>query len=361
MRYDEQVPAEATTGLRGVQALVAAEPWALRNSRWIVAVGGTLTVVLGLVAVFLLPTAERVVGDFSGGDLQRARADVRTSGLALATGVGAATAGLLAWGRLELSRRQHEIDRERYVFDELLQSRQHDLAEQSQRNERFARSVELLGHADGSVRLGALYALEGLARDNFDRQTVYDVISAYARAHVPASQAFDIIASFDASDAQSDSAEFEVDAVDAIPPEETRTDDYEAAITICLRVPLEWSVSLDLRDTLIVERTVRDVADINLAGASLMDCRFDATTVTRCSFLRATLTRCRFFGSHIVDCRFAGSDLSACVFNDVRLIGGSLDGATLNNTAFARSEYDSTTSWPDGQPPPGAAHDPSLR
>lgn len=361
MRYDGPVASRDSAPVRGVGSLEAAEPWALRNSRWIVIVGGALTVVLGLLAVFYLPTFDQVVGKFTGGDLQRARADVRTSGLALATGVGAATAGLLAWGRLELSRRQHQIDRERYVFDEELQSRQHDLAEQSQRIDRFARSVELLGHAEASVRLGALYALEGLARDDFDRQTVYDVISAYARTHVPLTQTFEVVESFDSKDSESGAAARDDQELAAIPPEETRTDDYEAAITICLRVPVQWSLVLDLRDTLLIERGIRDLADVNLAGASLIDCEFHPMTVARCSFLRATLTRCRFLGTRLVDCRFARSDMSACVFNEVRLVGGSLDSTNLGDSVFDGAEFDSTTSWPDGQPPDGTTHNPSLR
>ncbi len=354
------VPTEASTVVQGVQALEAAEPWAMRNSAWIVVMGGTLTVVVGLIAVFLLPTVDRVVGKFSGGDLQRARADVRTSGLALATGVGAATAGLLAWGRLELSRRQHHIERKRYVFDEDLQLRQHELAEQSQRNERFARAVELLGHADGSVRLGALYALEGLARDKFDRQTVYDVISAYARSHVPASQTFEVVESGGADWPQSSIEDTNDTELDAIPLAEGRTDDYEAAITLCLRVPDAWSVHIDLRDALIVDRNIGDVADINFAGATLADCHVDAATVARCSFVRATLTSCRFLGAYIVDCRFAGADLSACVFNKVTFVGTSLDRASLADLVFDDAKYDLTTSWPNGEAPDGATESTSL-
>jgi len=354
LAIDRTVSTKASNAVRGVRAIEPVEPWAMRNSGAIVLIGGGLTVVLGLVAVFLLPALDSVVGNFSGGDLQRARADIRTSGLALATGVGAATAGLLAWGRLELSRRQHHIDRERYLFDEDLQLRQHELAEQSQRNERFAKSVELLGHSDGSVRLGALYALEGLARDNFDRQTVYDVISAYARSHVPTPHTFEVRDSVDVDATKSINEEIDDGEFLALPAEDRRTDDYEAAITICLRVPLAWALRLDLRDTLLVDRTIPNVARINLAGASFTDCQFDAATVTDCSFLRATLTRCRFLNAQVVDCRFAGASLSSCLFDEVSFVGTSLDSATLGDCVFDRTTYDLTTSWPHGKAPDGA-------
>lgn len=338
----------------GVQALEASEPWALRNSTWIVTLGGLMTTLFGLVAIFVLPTVDRVVGNFAGGDLQRARADIRTSGLAMATGVGAATAGLLAWGRLELSRRQHRIDRERYAFDEALQSRQHALAEQSQRNERFARAVELLGHSDLSVRLGALYALEGLARDNFDRQTVYDVVSAYARNHVRPSATFEVLEREVAGWVDHGDESVEEGEIDTIHPEDIPTDDdYEAAITICLRVPVDWSVEVDLRDTVIVGRVFRDVADANFNGSTFRDCHFAAATIARCSFLRASLTGCRFLGATIVDCRFAEAAMSACLFSEVTVVGSSLDSTALEDSVFDSVQYDPTTSWPAGQPPVG--------
>jgi len=66
--------------------------------------GRLLTVLVGLGAVFVLPTIERLVGNFVGGDIQRASADVRSSGLGLAAGIGVVSARLLTLGRLELSR-----------------------------------------------------------------------------------------------------------------------------------------------------------------------------------------------------------------------------------------------------------------
>jgi hypothetical protein len=58
----------------------------------------------------------------------------------------------------------------------------HELEREKVADERFARSVELLGNAADQVRVGALHALAGLARSSPRyRQTVLDVLCAYLR------------------------------------------------------------------------------------------------------------------------------------------------------------------------------------
>ncbi|WP_116046231.1 pentapeptide repeat-containing protein [Amycolatopsis palatopharyngis] len=102
---------------------------------------------------------------------QTSRSDaLRTGGLA-----GGAVIALYAlWlndrrrrveeARQEIERQRHEHDRERVA------------------DERFARSVELLGNEADQVRVGALHALAALAKGRVDyTQTVLDVLCAYLR------------------------------------------------------------------------------------------------------------------------------------------------------------------------------------
>jgi len=58
----------------------------------------------------------------------------------------------------------------------------HELESDKVGDERFVRSVELLGHGADQVRVGAMHALAGLARSTPRyRQTVLDVLCAYLR------------------------------------------------------------------------------------------------------------------------------------------------------------------------------------
>ena len=60
----------------------------------------------------------------------------------------------------------------------------HARATDAEITDRYARAVGDLGHADISVRLGALYALERLARNStVDTATIYEVLCAWTRVH----------------------------------------------------------------------------------------------------------------------------------------------------------------------------------
>ena len=60
------------------------------------------------------------------------------------------------------------------------------LTEEGQITERFTRAVEQLGSDKTEVRLGGIYALERIARDSErDRETSFQVISAFVRGRVP--------------------------------------------------------------------------------------------------------------------------------------------------------------------------------
>ncbi|GAA1356076.1 pentapeptide repeat-containing protein [Saccharothrix algeriensis] len=102
---------------------------------------------------------------------------VKTGGLA-----GGAVVALYAlW--LNDRRRRTDEDRQRIEAQrhELENARaEHDRARVA--DERFARSVELLGHDTEQVRVGAMHALAGLARSRPEyTQTVLDVLCAYLR------------------------------------------------------------------------------------------------------------------------------------------------------------------------------------
>jgi hypothetical protein len=179
-------------------------------------------------------------------------------------GIAALTAGLLAWGRLEQSRRQHILDQEaadravatqRLAVDaQHLATRAHKATEWGQVTERFTTAVEQLGHTDPSVRLGALYSLEALAHESHrDRPAIIEVVCAYARHH--------------SIRRHPDGTPVFVDVADG-PPVKALVDgkdvDYKAAITIALRLPAVWNLPVrNLRGTV--------VADLNLASLGLED------------------------------------------------------------------------------------------
>ncbi|MET0234162.1 MAG: hypothetical protein ABW224_05970 [Kibdelosporangium sp.] len=87
--------------------------------------------------------------------------------------------------RQEIERRRHDLENQRHSLEQTRQNMeaqrmQHDRERST--DERFARSIELLGSEADQVRVGAMHALAGLARSRSEyTQTVLDVLCAYLR------------------------------------------------------------------------------------------------------------------------------------------------------------------------------------
>ncbi|MDQ0378398.1 pentapeptide repeat-containing protein [Amycolatopsis thermophila] len=106
---------------------------------------------------------------------------LRTGGLAS----GAVIALYALWlndRRRRVEERRQETERERHELELLRAERDRERVT----DERFAKSVELLGSEADQVRVGALHALAGLARSNPEyTQTVLDVLCSYLRRPFP--------------------------------------------------------------------------------------------------------------------------------------------------------------------------------
>jgi hypothetical protein len=98
---------------------------------------------------------------------------------------GLAGGALVALYALWLNDRRRRTDEERQrieVARQQLEDARADHDRSRVADERFARSVELLGHEAEQVRVGAMHALAGLARSRTEyTQTVLDVLCAYLR------------------------------------------------------------------------------------------------------------------------------------------------------------------------------------
>ena len=111
------------------------------------------------------------VGGWLLADPATSRSDaLKTGGLA-----GGAVVALYA---LWLNDRRRRVEEARQAVEQ----QRHDVDRERISDERFAKSVELLGHEADQVRVGALHALAGLARSRPEyRQTVLDVLCSYLR------------------------------------------------------------------------------------------------------------------------------------------------------------------------------------
>lgn len=133
------------------------EPWALRNTLPILVAGGAVAILAFSLGYWT-----------TGGD-DKDRFDV---GIKAATPTAAIVAGILTWGRLELSRGEHRLGVDR------------DLTE------RYGRAVEQLGNHETIIRVGGVFAMERFALDalalsgeerDTDWRMTLDLLADFAR------------------------------------------------------------------------------------------------------------------------------------------------------------------------------------
>jgi hypothetical protein len=126
--------------------------------------------ILGGALVFVLTPALFAPGRSPGfGPIssEKARHDARTSSLQLLAGVVVATGAFLTARTVRLAQEANAMQREGQITD------------------RFARSVELLGHEREAVRLGGLFALGRIAADSPEREhvAIMNLLVSYASSH----------------------------------------------------------------------------------------------------------------------------------------------------------------------------------
>ena len=303
------------------------QPWALKHAKGIVIVGSIATVAVAALAVlagwrgWLATDQVTTVTDATGGLVSRtSQSDpgaARDGLLRLATACGVVTAGLLAWGRLELSRDEHRIARatdaravvadERATTAEDRATAAYKLSEQAQVTDRYARAIEQLGHADVSVRLGALYALERLAHhaEPDDRNVIYEAICAWIRH-------------------QSVQRDEHGEPLQEIPePQEpllqvdgTATD-YRAALDIALRPPRGWLLpKRDLTGAVLtyLDLTEGNVDDVTLSRAHLSQVTLGS--VDEADFVHGTIRHVDFTGP-VINANFDGAAITSATFGDM--------------------------------------------
>ncbi len=184
--------------------------------------------------------------------------------------------------------------------------------------------------------------MEGLAKDGYSNQTVYDVITAYARS--AAIDTFDSGAGIVLEQLHDDGRGGVLPEIEIDPP---TAEALEAAITVCLRSPR--GTRLDLRGVTISGRSLADLSTANLAAAHLVDCRFENGSLSDISFVGARIVRGRFKSLSLEDCRFEGAMLVECSLDAVTVIGTLLWGADFDRCHIGQIEVDKTSTAPPAE------------
>ena len=227
----------------------------------------------------------------------------------------------ITWQRLQVAREELRVAREGQV------------------TERFSRAIEHLGNDSLDVRLGAIYALERIARDSRqDHGPIMEILTAYVREHAP-------------WDPPPEDQQPAADEPPPAPPSDMA--DIQAVLTVLGRRKTDYDPpgqGLDLRNT--------DLHGASLYKAKLRRANFRKANLQMAYLSLANLQGVYFIGAYLQRARLAGADLrwsrlaqanlqeARLMSADLReanlrradLTGTNLQGADLNEVFFLTSQ-----------------------
>jgi len=208
--------------------------------------------------------------------------------------------------------------------------RQAELAFESQVTERFTKAVEQLGHNKRAVRLGAIYALERIAKDSArDRDTIVETLAAYIRELAPWTPPSDEALSRADDDIENEylRPRYLGEALEGIP---RLAIDIEAALKVICRLlpsgdPMREKIDLSQTDLTRLDASHLNLSymnfiDVNLYGASFKYANLNHTQLQRSVLSWATLLN--------ADLQWANLTLAS-------LYETNLNGAWLSGTSLA--------------------------
>jgi hypothetical protein len=273
------------------------------RTRWL---GGIAAAVLALVIVWALFVpltdwlAHHDVGPATGTLHETAVDNARGRLLTLA-------AGLLAAGALVFTALNFRLLRRNSEQADQWQRRTHELTEQGQVTDRYAKAVEQLGSDKLDVRVGGVYALERIARDSArDHPTVMEVLSAFIREH---------------SSEQWPPPE----PGSAQPGRLTRPDIQAAATVIGRRDKKHDTQSIDL-------------GRADLAGADLTRADLGAAKLRYANLSGANLGGAHLVGAQLHSANLRGAYLAGADFRGAYLTWAELAGANLDSANFTEAD-----------------------
>ena len=186
-----------------------------------------------------------------------------------------------------------------------------NIANEGQITERFTKAIDQLGATDNQgqprleLRLGGIYALEGIARESEEEHwPIMEVLTTYIRVHAPVQKT----------------------PVDALGP------DIQAILTVIGRRELRYEQGkneiLDLSNTNLAKA---DLSNAHLSNAHLSGANLNHANLPYADLGGANLRNADLGGAHLSHADLDGAHLSGADLSNVDLNYALLGGADLNN------------------------------
>ncbi len=187
------------------------------------------------------------------------------------------------------------------------------LAQERLITDRFSKAIELLGNKDDiSVRVGAIFALERIAKDSpKDHWTIMEILTSYIRKY----------------SSQQSSSNVEKN------PEEIPID-IQVAITVIGRrdVKKDNDKRLNLQNVYLIKTNLSDanlsVAD--LSDANLSDANLSSADLSVADLSDANLSSANLISANLISANLSSANLISANLNGADLRGANLSGANLS-------------------------------
>ncbi|MEO5377505.1 MAG: pentapeptide repeat-containing protein [Magnetococcus sp. DMHC-6] len=195
------------------------------------------------------------------------------------------------------------------------QKRQADTACAGLLNDRLAQAIALLGNDQQAVRLGGIYILERIAREEPQSYhwLVMDILCGFIRGY----------ATWQPKRGIEDDDEEEDDNFSTAPRRPPA--DIQMALTVLMRRDRNIKPREDLR----LDLSRADLRGANLIGAHFENTRFEEAHLEGARMENAHFFQADFEGAYLDDADLEGADLRETTFKDAYLIGTLLKNANL--------------------------------
>ncbi len=223
------------------------------------------------------------------------------------------------------------------------------IAGTGQVTERFSRAIEHLGSGEMAVRLGGIYALEKIAKDNPDdyMATIIETLSAFVREE---------------SKKRDDEQELQDRKYQDL------NADVMAALAVLGRLDNKTGTQADLTRAnfnrallsgVILKGAILDGAnlmgaylvEVDLTKASLRAAKLKKAILMEANLTKAKLRRANLMEANLKGAILTGAYLTRTILTGANLKGAILTGAILREPSLEGAMYDSGTVFPKGFDP----------
>jgi hypothetical protein len=257
--------------------------------------------------------------------------------------IGGSIGLIILEDKFNLADKTHALEKEKEANQKQIADQNHKLELKKEVNQRFAKAVELLGNENEATRIGALYTLEQILKeDGSYYDSCMDIIAGYVRY-------------YSVSDRMQND-EFkkwqkEKDSNYNSPPERKLTEDIITAVNILSRnsteenqidlKSIDWS-GVDLSKTSIKFKNI-DFSYSQFIEIDLMSKCFSNCDLFGVNLKKANLSFSYLKGIILINANLAGVNLSKTILEDAYLEaayleGTYLEGATINQSAFEKEK-----------------------